>query len=203
MISVDAADNERTPIVETAELQNLAFGLFDDSFNHKKHKSENEPNWNLLGRERWKRSPMGGEFSFFQKSDQSKALSVNGPHGIPFETLAARFQLSFIIGDDQLRFQQPERVKEAGMAIGYRFRVTQFETNGRQVRGSIKNVGIAPFYYDAFPVVEKVRSNKSLKGLLPGETLSFEVASTVQAPSFSIACERLVPGQQIEWEVGQ
>lgn len=55
------------------------FGLFDNSFNHAKHEKEHEPNWNILGRDRWKLSPTGGEFRFFRKVDQSEALAPTGP----------------------------------------------------------------------------------------------------------------------------
>ncbi len=125
MISVDAA-GEHSPFVRSKALLDLNFGLFDDSFNHERHKEENEPNWNALGRDRWKKSPVGGEFSFFKPREQKEALSPNGPYGIPFAEQAARFHVSFIIGDDQPRFQQSDRIREAGLACGYRFRVKRF-----------------------------------------------------------------------------
>jgi hypothetical protein len=107
MISVDASDDERSAYPENETLLALNFGLFDDSFNHGKHKKENEPNWNILGRDRWALSPTCGEFAFFQKADQSKALATAEPHGTPFEKQAADFHGSFIIGDDQPRSQNP------------------------------------------------------------------------------------------------
>nr|MCU0720555.1 hypothetical protein [Pirellula sp.] len=143
MISVDAADNERTPIEGSAELEALRFGLFDDSFNHKKHTEENEPNWRILGLDRWKSNPTGGEFSFFEKIDQSKALFPNGPHGVSCEAQVAKFHVSFVIGDDQPKYQKPERVRSAGMSMGYRFRIRDMETNGKLVRGKVENVGVA------------------------------------------------------------
>lgn len=200
MISVDAADDERSPITTSPTLVKMKFGLFDDSFNHKQHAQENAPNWLALGADRWRQSPTGGEFSFFEKADQAKALGPRGPHGIGFEEQAAKFHLSFIIGDDQLRFQKADRVQQAGMSIGYRFRLTQFETNGQLVRGTIENVGIAPIYYDAYPVVGGTQVDQSLKGLLPGASIQFKVASQERQPSFAIACSRLVQGQQIQWE---
>lgn len=200
MISVDAADSQSTPFEDNQPLLGLAFGLFDDSFNHKQHVKENEPNWNVFGRERWRRSPMGGEFSFFAKADQNKALAAKGPYGIPFEKQAAKFHISFVIGDSQPEHQSAERLKSASQACGYRFRVTEFKTNRTDSRISISNQGIAPIYYDAFVSIDGVRSAESLKGLLPGKSQSFSIPMGGTAPKLAIECDRLVPGQSIEYE---
>ncbi len=199
MISVDAA-GDHTPIVEESSVMSLPFGLFDDSINHKKHAKENEPNWQALGLERWKKSACGGEFSFFQKVDQVKALAPQGPHGQPFEELAKKFHLSFVIGDDQPRFQSAQRLNQAGRAMGYQFVVTKLERSGANYRGTILNRGVAPIYYDAFPAVGEVKAQANLKGLLPGSSQSFELKS--EGPlQFKIDCQRLVPGQSIGWDV--
>ena len=153
-----------------------------------------------MGRDRWKRSPTGGEFSFYETKDQSQALAENGPHGIPFETHAAKFHISFMIGDAQPRHQKPSRVREAGLACGYRFRVTRFETNGTSTRVQVKNEGIAPLYFDAFPAVNGVRSNTTLKGLIPGEEKEFSIASGGSSPVLTIECDRLVKNQRIEFD---
>lgn len=199
MISVDAA-GDHTPFSADKKLLELPFGVFDDSFNHAKHQQHNEPNWDLFGRDRWKIAPAGGEFSFFEPKDQKAALSKTGPHGIPFATHAARFHMSFIIGDDQPRFQPPERIREAGLACGYRFRVTRLEASADRTVVTIKNVGIAPIYHDAFPTVAGTRAQQSLKGLLPTETRTFEVAAGGSTPQLTIESDRLVPGQRIEFE---
>ena len=52
-----------------------------------------------------RRAPAGGEFSFFEDRDQAEALAPNGPHGVLFERQAAKFHVSFIVGDAQPRFQ--------------------------------------------------------------------------------------------------
>ena len=199
MVSVDAA-NDWAPFAESAELLELSFGLFDDSFNHAKHSEENEPNWNRFGRERWQRAPMGGEFSFFETADQRRALAPDGPHGTAFETQAARFHVSFIVGDDQPRFHPFDRLRNAGLACGYRFRVTRFEASEDASRIEIENCGIAPIYYDAFPAIDGVRATRSLLGLLPGQRALFEVPAGGQAPKLSIECDRLVAGQRIGFE---
>ena len=58
-----------------------------------------------------------------KKVDLSKTLAPNGPHGIPFEKMAADFHVSFIISVDQTRFQKGERIREASLSCGYRFQV--------------------------------------------------------------------------------
>ena len=83
------------------------------------------------------------------------------------------------------------------MACGYRFQVESFEASPRQYRVVIRNAGIAPIYYDAFPAVNEVRSQTSLKGLLPGEHRAFDIIAGGASPDLSIECDRLVPGQSI------
>ena len=200
MISVDAADQEWTPFEDNTELQSLRFGLFDDSFNHEQHAKQNEPNWLVFGRDRWKESPMGGEFSFFSKVDQTKALSTNGPHGVSFEKHASRFHISFMIGDAQPKHQSPDRIRIASKACGYRFRVTELLANSDQTRVTIDNIGIAPIYYDAFVAVDGVRATVSLKGLLPGEQKSMTIQRGGLQPRLTVECDRLVPGQTIQLE---
>jgi len=200
MISVDAADDSRSPFAGNESLLKIPFGLFDDSFNHKAHSKENEPNWIELGMNRWQRAPTGGEFSFFQKLDQTKALADNGPHGISFEKQAAKFHVSFMIGDDQPRFQSSDRIRVASLATGYRFRITAFESGAKRSRIAVENGGIAPIYYDAFVAVNGVRCSDSLKGLVPGVMKVLDVESGGDKPRLSIECDRLVKGQQIEFE---
>ena len=199
MISVDAA-GDHAPFVSDESLRDLPFGVFDDSFNHRRHQQENEPNWVALGNDRWKVAPAGGEFSFFEAKDQKKALSVNGPHGVPFEKQAAKFHVSFIIGDDQPNFQNSERIRAAGQACGYRFRVTRFECNSARSTVTIENEGIAPIYYDAYPAVNAVRSKQSLRGLLPSESRSFDIDSGGSSPVLTIQSDRLVQGQEIQYD---
>ena len=200
MISVDGADDAWAPFAGNEKLLKLPFGLFDDSFNHKTHSKENEPNWVEFGMDRWKRAPTGGEFSFFEKVDQSKALSETGPHGIPFEKQAGKFHISFMIGDAQPQHQKRERISSASQACGYRFRVTGFEANSIQSRVEIENTGIAPLYHDAFATVNGTRSKTSLKGLLPGERKWMAIDSGASASTLSIESDRLVSGQRIEFE---
>jgi hypothetical protein len=199
MISVDAA-GVHAPYGGNPELAKLPFGLFDDSINHRQHREENEPNWDLLGRERWKMAPTGGEFSFFEPQDQEEALAPNGPHGIPFAEQAKRFHISFLIGDDQPRFQEPEVIRAASLSCGYRFRVVQLLAGLDHVEVTIRNDGIAPIYYDAYPAIGGIRSGKSLKGLLPGESILCRIPALGEAATLSIECDRMVRGQQIQFD---
>ena len=205
MISVDAA-GDHAPYANDQKLLALSFGLFDDSFNHAHHARVNELNWNRLGRDRWKIAPGGGEFSFYETKDQREALSPTGPHGTSFEQHAAKFHISFMIGDGQPRFQKPERIREAGMACGYRFRVAEFKASPSQAVVVIQNTGIAPIYHDAFPAVDGTRAGDSLKGLLPGQSKTFTIPlrvageSATSPPILTIDSDRLVPGQRIEYD---
>ena len=200
MISVDAADASRAPFAMERELLKTLFGVFDDSFLCRQHARENEPNWNFFGRDRWKSAPAGGEFSYYTKHDQEQALAASGPHGISFERAAAEFHMTFMIGNDQPRYQPVDRIRAAGMASGYKFRILSFEASQARSRATITNMGIAPIYHDAFVAVNGVRASRSLKTLLPGESRTDEIGTGGNSPRLTIECDRLVRGQTIEFE---
>ena len=65
---------------------------------------------------------------------------------------------------------------------------------------TVANRGVAPIYHDAYLAVNGVRSERSLKGLLPGASRTDEIASGGSSPRLTIACDRLVPGQSIDYE---
>jgi hypothetical protein len=200
MISVDAADDFYSPFTARKDLMQLSFGVFDDSFLCKQHARVNELNWNAMGRDRWKRAPAGGEISYYTAHDQKEALSVDGPHGVPFETAAAAFHITFMIANDQPNYRPMDRLRSAGLACGYRFQITGFEATPFRSRVTVSNRGVAPIYHDAFLAVNGVRSDRSLKGLLPGESRTDEILSGGDSPKLTIACDRLVPGQSIDYD---
>src|SRR5262249_2844461 len=134
MISVDAADPTYAPFPDKPDLMKLSFGVFDDSFLCKQHARVNERNWNVMGRDRWKRAPAGGEISYCPAHDQKEALSVAGPHGIPFENAAAAFHITFMIANDQPKYRPMDRLRSAGLVCGYRFQVTGFEASRTRSR---------------------------------------------------------------------
>ncbi len=203
-LSIDAASDEYSPFAEDATLRALDFGLFDDSFMHEEHDGYNEESWNFFEHaRRYERSPHGGELSYYTDFDQEHALDPEGIHGRTYEQLSARFHVTYMIGNDQPEHQSVARIREAGMANGYKLEVLSFRTGEAISVVEVRNFGIAPLYYDAFVAVNGVRSETSLKGLLPGETRVFTVASGTGAsgggdPELTIACDRLVPGQRIE-----
>ena len=199
MISVDSANSDWSPLEGNEKLLKLKFGLFDDSFNHKQHKQENAPNWRILGLDRWQNAPTGGEFAFFDPVEQKKALAPKGPYGISFEEQAALYHVSFMIGDAQPEYQKQDRIRQAGMSTGYAFQITRFESDTGQTILEIENRGIAPCYFDAYPVINGTRSDKSLKGLLPGASRSFTINAGSATPTLQIQSDRLVPGQSIEF----
>ncbi|MBV8880738.1 MAG: hypothetical protein JO332_12275 [Planctomycetaceae bacterium] len=198
MISIDAAAEDAAPFAAQRDLVELPFGVFDDSFLCKQHAKENAPNWAFFGRDRWRRAPAGGEFSYYSKTDQKDALSAQGPHGIPFERAARDFHLSFIIANDQPEHRTMDRIRDAGLGCGYRLRVTDYRSGRGKSVLTLTNAGIAPLYHDAFVAIAGTRSKTSLKGLCPGDSRVCDVASVGQ--EVSVESDRLVPGQRIEFE---
>jgi hypothetical protein len=200
-ISIDAAETERSPFGQDAGLLDLQFGLFDDSFLHQTHDEYNADCFVFFDyQNRFSHSPMGGELNYYSSQDQEDALAPNGPHGIAFEQMAADYHISYMIGNDQPLYQPMTRIKEAGMATGYKFKITSFEASNAVSRGTIENTGIAPIYYDAFVTVNGVRSTQTLKGLLPGHSQAFTAGSGGSTPELTIESDRLLPVQAIEYE---
>ena len=201
MISVDAADYDYSPLENNGPLLSLNFGVFDDSFLCKQHPTENAENWKTLGLERWKKSPGGGEFSYYNNRDQKLALSPEGPNGVSFEKAASQYHITFMIGDGQPKFQSESRIAQAGMATGYRFRILKAQRKDGKVRLEVTNEGVAPIYRDAFFANDGIRSTVSLKGLLPGERRVIELDDPQKTvpQKLSIRSDYLVEGQQIQF----
>ncbi len=199
-ISIDAADEDYTPMVSTPALKNLNFGLFDDSFMSEEHDSYNKLNWNFFGTERYKTTPCGGEFNYYTDADQKGVLNPTGWRGRTYETAASQFHISYMIGNDQPEYRSMERIKQASMASGYKFKVVSFKTSGSESKITIRNTGVAPIYHDAYVSVNNVRSSESLKSLFPNEEKEYTVYSGGDNPDFKIVCDRLVPGQTIQFE---
>ncbi|MBK9577591.1 MAG: DUF4832 domain-containing protein [Fibrobacteres bacterium] len=201
-ISIDAA-NDWAPFDSLPALKSLRFGLFDDSFLHKTHDADNRPNWLYFGADRWKRRMAGGEFSYFSDFDQLHALDAAGMYGRTFESQAARYGISFMIGSDQPSYQTMDRIKAASRATGYRFRAVAFDLGPDSFRLCIKNVGVAPLYRDAYPFLFRDTGKVSLKGLLPGDSLwtKFTANFVTWLPTQpAIFCKHCVAGQVIELE---
>ena len=199
--SIDAADNTYSPFEEKPELLDLHFGNFDDSFMHNGFGDPgnyNTESWNFFGRDRYKTSPAGGEFSYYSNYDQQHVLDwPNGPYGKPYEYFAEDFHITYINGNDQPNYQTTARIKQASMASGYQFKIVSFKTKSDSSVVVVKNGGVAPFYYDAYITINGVRSPQSLKLLIPGESLVCSVSAGGEDPFLTIESDRLVPGQSI------
>lgn len=200
-ISIDAADYDYTPLEDNDQLLALNFGVFDDSFLCKRHAKENAVNWKILDLNRWKRQPCGGEFSYYNMKDQKNALAEGGPNGVSFEEAAKQFHISYMIGNDQSKHSTIERIKSAGMASGYRFRVTAAAVKGDELRLSVTNEGVAPIYRDAYFAASQKRSQMSLKGLLPGDTIDCPISGVDEADlaNISIQSDAILPTQVIQF----
>ena len=201
-ISVDAADYDYTPLEDNDKLLALNFGVFDDSFLCKRHAKENAVNWKILDRERWKRQPGGGEFSYYNMKDQRNALAEKGPNGVSFEEAAKMFHITYMIGNDQTRHSTIERIWRASAATGYRFRVMAAGVHGDELRLRVTNDGVAPIYRDAYFSAGNKRSKTSLRGLLPGEDRVCSIEGVVDQDlrNISIQSDAILPSQQIEFD---
>ncbi|WP_407290769.1 hypothetical protein [Stutzerimonas zhaodongensis] len=205
-LSIDAASATYTPFSAVPALRQLQFGLFDDSFMHETHSQSdqeyNRASWLFFGSTRYRSSPAGGEFNYYSDYDQKNVLAPNGPWGRSFESLAAQYHISYMIGNDQPDYQPRWRIREASMATGYAFRITSLTSNGDCVRLTVRNEGVAPIYYDAWPAANGQRMGTSLKGLLPGANRTAAACIGAHARAglqISIESDRLVPGQRIQY----
>ncbi len=199
-VSIDAAIEERTPLKANPSILDIDFGLFDDSFLNKEHDGYNRNCFDFFDIERYKKAPMGGELSYYTDYDQEHALDVNGPHGISFEAMSETYHISYMIGSDQPNYQPMSRIKEAGMNIGYKFRIKSFKATSVYSKIIVENYGIAPLYYDAYITINGIRADESLKLLLPGEEKEYEIKSGGDTPKLTIECDKLVSGQTIQFD---
>ena len=195
-VSIDAGDPSIGPLSTDPSLGALTLGLFDDSFMHAQHDRYNAEMFARLGvDDRALVAPIGGELSYYTLEDQQHALDEEGLHGRTFEQLSAQYHVSYMIGNDQPRYQSVERIDAASQALGYALRITRHTTNGLATEVEVVNEGIAPLYVDAWVAVGGVRGEPSLRGLAPGASRVVSIAASGGEPE--IACDRLVAGQQI------
>ena len=201
-ISIDAADSFYSPLKAQPELMNVRFGNFDDSFMHETHHEYNRDCWLFFGEDRYKIAPRGGEFSYYTDYDQKHCLDVEGMYGRVFEDEAAKYHMTYIIGNDQPGYQTMDRIKEASMSMGYKFEIKDYRVKGNEAVVLIANIGVAPIYRDAYVSVAGVNGEYSLKALMPGEEvwISFKGSGISADAKPEIVCEHLVPGQKIEYK---
>ena len=193
LISEDAHEGKRTPFAEQPDLLALRFGIFDDSFHLAWQPGYNLDGWTFFGLDRYKRAPVGGEI-LFRTQEFAQMVAAK------WAEEARHFGITFMITEQWPRWTTMDRIREHGMACGYKFKVTAFEARAKESRITVENIGVAPIYYDAFVAVNGVRGLESLKYLQPGESRRYTVASGGADPKPTIECDRLVPGQRIEFE---
>lgn len=206
-LSIDAASSTYSPFSTVPALRQLRFGVFDDSFMHETHSTTdqeyNRASWRFFGDQRVQTGPAGGEFNYYSEYDQAHVLDLpDGAWGRSFESFATQYRISYMIGNDQPAYQPRARIRQAGMATGYAFRVTSLSSNGECVRMTVRNEGVAPIYYDAWPTADGHRFNTSLKGLMPDTELTGEACIGAHARAsldVDIESDRLVAGQQIQF----
>lgn len=209
LVSIDASDEEYSPVVDDASLMALAFGLFDDSFMHKDHEigsadGYNEECWNAIGQgTRWQQGVCGGEISYYKSSDQKNFLKPSGMYGHTWEEQAAKYHITFMIANDAPggTYGTASRFREASMATGYHFVVKECMTDGASTRLLVANSGIAPIYRDAWFAVGTVTSDTSLHLLLPGQEQWVEIAAPLTNPDdLHIISPAILPSQEIQFE---
>ena len=199
-ISIDAADDTYSPFAAEPELKNLTFGLFDDSFMHANHSGYNTESWNFFDRERYKLSPAGGEFSYYSDYDQENVLNEDvGAYGKPYEIYAQDFHITYINANDQNRYHSLERIKEASMNSGYKFKLNSVKTKPGSTIIEIVNLGVAPIYTDAYLAVNGVRSTESLKLLAPDEPISITIPEGGENIDVTIESDDILPTETIEY----
>lgn len=207
LVSIDAGDDTYFGLERYAkELATLPYGLFDDSFMHSGHdKSQgdgwNEQCWRFSDPKgtRWQVGVNGGEVSYYTSADQRNFLNPEGMYGVTWEQAAAKYHMTFIIGNDAPggQYATPERFTEAALAAGYKFAVLDAREKDGKTSLLVTNEGVAPIYYDAYFAIDGTRSATSLKGLLPGERRVVEIPVTGAKPV--IECDHLLPGQEIQY----
>lgn len=191
LVSIDAQDPAYSPLAEKAELRGLPFGLFDDSFMHRRHdistgEGYNERCW-LKFPEHWKIGPCGGEISYYAKRDQREFLNPDGLYGVTWKSAAAKYHMTFVIANDCLAgaCATPARIAEASRECGWRFAFGEPTTECGRTSVTVKNVGVAPAYHDIRVRIGTETSSGSLKGLLPGQSRTFVFSSVGAKPVLS------------------
>lgn len=206
MISQDAYVETHTPFKANDPLLKLRFGIFDDTFDRAWDvQSENYKGWKLFGLDRFKRAPTGGEIYFSSTTEEARAKTV----AKKWAEKARLFGISFMLGETWSKWPQTSDIKKYGLNSGYKFEVTKFDAGPTTTTVRVKNIGVAPIYFDAYVALNCANSNSStnctraqgsLKGLLPGQERPFTISSGVSTGALSIESPRLVQGQRIEFK---
>lgn len=213
-VSIDASDDEYSPLSGDGSLMAYTFGCFDDSFMHKEHEigsgdGFNEKCWNAIGTERWHTGFAGGEVSYYTDNDQKNFLNPDGMYGHTWEEQSRKYHITFMIANDapEGKYGTGERFKSASLATGYHLVVKECFTDGVSTRLLVTNTGVAPLYRDAYFAIDGTRSDSSLCGLLPGEEKWYTIPSGLRlnpdntpATNPVIECDLILPSQLIQYD---
>ena len=205
LVSKNAADT--SPIPNDEELLALRFGMFEDSFMREYviNGGYNECYRKLRTENRWQTGVIGGEMYCDDEEEINNYLNPKGQFGYTFEEMAQKYNLTFMIHDyaPYSSYGTPERIKQASMATGYRFVVKRCATDGKSTLLLVSNEGIAPIYRDAYFAIGNVRSETSLKGLLPNKEVWIEIAAKPHSDGedIKIVSDYILPQQEIQFEV--
>lgn len=210
LVSIDAGDDEYSPLQTDAAMKACTFGLFDDSFMHSEHDLSQGEGWNEQCWQfcdptgtRWHTGVNGGEVSYYTDNDQKNFLNPAGMYGVTWEKAAAKYHLTFINANDATegKYGTGERFRTAGMATGYHFAVLSGNTSATQTTLVVTNTGIAPIYRDAFFAIGSTRSTESLRGLLPGQQRTIVIpAPLTDATDLAIVSDYILPTQSIQYD---
>ena len=214
-----AAGDPSAPYKTDAELRSLNYGMLDDSFMHREHDISqgdgyNEKCWNALDyTQHWQTAANGGEISFYdyekygteyavpkgQAYDHLYFLRPEGVHGRTWAQQAAKYHITFMLAGGAVAgsYGTPAHFLQGALASGYKFRVTSFERTSSKARATVKNEGVAPIYRDAWVAVNGTRASRSLKGLLPGDSLTVTIPATGEL-DLAIECDHTV-GRPIQY----
>ena len=210
-MSIDGGDSYYSPVAEDEELLALEFGAFDDSFMHEGHELAsgsgwNEMCWDGIGKEyRWIKGICGGEISYYTSNDQKNFLNPAGMYGWTWEAASAKYHISYMLANNApgSKHATVDRFREAGIASGYTFRVSDCRTNGTETRFTVSNQGIAPIYRDAYFTIGNIQSEVSLRGLLPGKGIEIVIpVGLTKAEDLQIVSPYILPSQKIDFETG-
>lgn len=177
---------------KAASFRNYNIGYHDDSF---AFSTLAPPSWHFGGRlakfgesERWRTEPIGGEIRPENQPYMWEDPMIV-PAGQDFEKCVAEIRPSWMLAHGafvrKLSAAARERAEKQARMLGYEFHITEAlvvagtADDPVRVGASLRNTGVAPFYYDwAMEIVvvgdenqfvHQVRPGWGISGLLPGD----------------------------------
>ncbi|MCD1653750.1 hypothetical protein K7J14_03435 [Treponema zuelzerae] len=201
-ISIDAADGDFSPYPDEAPSTSPSFGLFDDSLLNEDWPEYNKENWDFFAGRRTT-GVNGGEISYYTDHDQETALSADGPHGLSLAETARMCNLSFAIADGQTEYHAPQKIGEAGAALGYALEIVDVDVSGRSTLLVVRNTGVAKVPIELWAAIRSEHSLTSLKDLLPGESRELRIPAELDSSDgLNFASPMLISGQTVGYAVG-